>query len=147
MRTKELLSRGGITAAPPGSLLAGAKVHRPHAAACRPGEEHDGAAYIGLFECLQPIMFKFFLFFFFSRRFVLPQLNNFGPQEGARLGRQARLGARPDGRTTNLDLPHSELPLLKVNHEQRQVPLGHLLHVSFHLSDLHKRRRQLSGSR
>lgn len=51
-------------AAPPGSLLAGAKVHRPHAAACRPGEEHKGAAYNGLCECREPIMFNFFFFFF-----------------------------------------------------------------------------------
>lgn len=37
--TKELFSRGGIMAAPPGSLLAGAEVDRPHAAAEQPAAQ------------------------------------------------------------------------------------------------------------
>lgn len=75
-------------AAPPGSLLAGAKVHRPHAGACRPGEEHNGAAYIGLLECTKPFNFHLPFFFFFLKKIRLGTARrNSGPQEGATLGR------------------------------------------------------------
>lgn len=139
--TKELLSRGGIMAAPPGSLLAGAKVHRPHAGACRPGEEHNGATYIGLFECLKPLTFMFF------RRFVLAQLI------ATPALKRAQDSAAGEARWTadHPRTPPPPPPPMTCRSSRSTTtaagPARTPPHVSFHLSDLHKRRRQLDGSR